>query len=209
MGDKHLLLLLDNFEQVTEAAPAVMEMLEASPDLKVLVSSRERLNLSGEREYPVPPLKLPDPNRLPSPEALSRYEAVELFVECARAVKPGFRLDENNAERVGKICWRLDGLPLAITLAAARIKLLPPQAMLERLNRRLEVLTGGARDASGRQKTLRGTLQWSYGLLSEPERRLFRRLGVFVGGCSLEAAEVVCSSSEESDAQILTPSPTP
>jgi predicted ATPase len=149
LGDKHLLLLLDNFEQVTEAAPAVMEMLEASPDLKVLVSSRERLNLSGEREYPVPPLKLPDPNRLPSPDALSRYEAVELFVECARAVKPGFRLDENNAERVGKICWRLDGLPLAITLAAARIKLLPPQAMLERQNRRSHSYTVKAIDRAG------------------------------------------------------------
>jgi predicted ATPase/DNA-binding CsgD family transcriptional regulator len=203
LSDKHLLLLLDNFEQVTEAAPALTELLQSCPDVKVLVSSREVLHLSGEHEYPVPPLKLPDPHRRPSPDVLSRYEAVELFVECARAVKPNFRLDEENAETVAEICRRLDGLPLAITLSAARSKLLPPQAMLERLNRRLEVVVGGPRDASARHKTLRGTLQWSYELLDERERVVFRRLGAFVGGCSLEAAETVCSSSEEPDEEIL------
>jgi predicted ATPase/DNA-binding NarL/FixJ family response regulator len=203
LSDKHLLLLLDNFEQVTEAAPALTELLVSCPDLKVLVSSRERLHLSGEHEYPVLPLKLPDPDRLPSPDALARYEAVELFVECARAVKPGFRLDEDNAKTVAQICVRLDGLPLAITLSAARSKLLPPQTMLERLNRRLEVVVGGPRDASARHKTLRGTLQWSYELLDERERLEFRRLGAFVGGCSLEAAEVVCCSSEEPGGEIL------
>ena len=203
LGDKHLLLVLDNFEQVAEAAPALTDLLRSCVDVKVLATSRERLHLSGEREYPVPPLKLPDPDLPPSPDALSRYEAVELFVERAEAVKPGFRLDVGNAEAVAEICRRLDGLPLAIKLAAARIKLLPPQVMVGRLNRRLEVLVGGVRDAPGRQKTLRATLQWSYELLSEPQRILFRRLGAFVGGCSLEAAWAVCGSSEESDAEIL------
>jgi predicted ATPase len=203
LSDKQLLLLLDNFEQVAEAAPALTGVLQSCPDVKVLVSSRERLHLSGEHEYPVPPLGLPDPDRPPSPAALSRYEAVELFVERAAAVKPNFRLEEENAEAVAEICRRLDGLPLAIKLAAARVKLLPPQAMVGRLNRRLEVLVGGTRDAPGRQKTLRGTLRWSYELLSEPERALLRRLGAFVGGCSLGAAEAVCSSSEEPEGEIL------
>jgi predicted ATPase len=130
LSDKQLLLLLDNFEQVAEAAPALTGVLQSCPDVKVLVSSRERLHLSGEHEYPVPPLGLPDPDRPPSPAALSRYEAVELFVERAAAVKPNFRLEEENAEAVAEICRRLDGLPLAIKLAAARVKLLPPQAMV-------------------------------------------------------------------------------
>jgi predicted ATPase len=143
LSDKHLLLLLDNFEQVVEAAPAITELLESCPALKVLVTSRERLHLSGEHEYPVPPLELPDPDRLPSLDALSHYEAVALFVERAQAVKLGFRLDEENAGAVAEICVRLDGLPLAIKLAAARSKLLSPQAKLRRLSRRLEVLTGG------------------------------------------------------------------
>jgi predicted ATPase len=188
LSDKQLLPLLDNFEHVAEAAPAVTELLTACPDLEVLVTSRERLHLSGEREYPVPPLRLPDLDRLPSPDALSRYDAVALFVERTQAVKPDFRLNEANAAAVAEICLRLDGLPLAIKLAAARIKLFSPQAMLERLDQRLEVLVGGARDAPARQKTLRATLEWSYELLSEPEQKLFRRLGVFAGGCSLEAA---------------------
>jgi predicted ATPase/DNA-binding CsgD family transcriptional regulator len=203
LGDNQLLLLLDNFEQVAEAAPALTELLQSCLDVKVLVTSRERLHLSGEHEYPVPPLGLPEPDRHPSPDALSRYDAVALFVERAEAVKPDFRLDAENAEAVAEICRRLDGLPLAIKLAAARVKLLPPQAMLGRLNRRLEVLVGGARDAPGRQKTLRGTLQWSYELLSEPERRLFSRLGVFVGGCSLVAAEAMRCSSDEPEEEIL------
>jgi len=177
LGDKKLLLLLDNFEHVAEAAPALTELLSACPDLKVLATSRERLHLSGEYEYPVPPLGLPDPKQLPSLDALFQYEAVALFVERAQAAKPSFRLDEENAAAVAQICVRLDGLPLAIVLAAARIKLLPPQAMLEGLDQRLEVLVGGARDAPGRHKTLRRTLQWSHELLSEPEQRLFRRLG--------------------------------
>ena len=204
LAEKHLLLLLDNFEQVVEAAPALTELLESCPEVKVLVTSREVLRLSGEREYPVPPLGLPDPELLPGPGALSGYEAVALFVERAEAVKPDFRLDESNAGAVAEICRRLDGLPLAIKLAAARLKLLPPRAMAGRLDRRLEVLTGGARDVPGRQKTLRGALQWSYELLDERERAVFRRLGAFVGGCSLEATEaVVCTPSEGPDTGIL------
>jgi predicted ATPase len=174
LSDKRLLLLLDNFEQVAEAAPALMALLLACPDLKVLVTSRERLHLSGEHEYPVPPLGLPDLVELPGPDALSRYEAVALFIERARAAKPDFRLDGANAAAVAELCVRLDGLPLAIKLAAARVKLLPPRAMVEQLHRRLEVLVGGAWDAPGRHKTLRGTLAWSHELLSEPEQRLFR-----------------------------------
>ena len=202
LSDKRLLLLLDNFEQVAEAAPAVTELLESCPDLKVLATSRERLCLSGEREYPVPPLGMPDPDQPSTPDALSRYEAVALFVERARAMKPDFGLGEENAA-VAEICLRLDGLPLAIKLAAARIKLLPPRAMLGRLHQRREVLIGGARDAPARQKTLRGTLEWSHGLLSESEQRLFGRLGVFAGGCSLGAAEAVCGAPEEPDGEVL------
>ena len=194
LSDKRSLLLLDNFEQVAEAAPVVAELLAACPDLGVLATSRERLRLSGEHEYPVPPLELPDPDRPTSADALSRCAAVALFVERARAAKPGFGLGEENAAAVAEICVRLDGLPLAIKLAAARVKVLPPRAMLERLHRRLEVLVGGARDAPARQETLRRTLEWSHELLSEPERRLYRRLGVFAGGCSLEAAEAVCGT---------------
>jgi non-specific serine/threonine protein kinase len=203
LSDKQLLLLLDNFEHVTEAAPAVTELLSARPDLEVLVTSRERLHVSAEHEYLVPPLRLPDPDRVPNPEALSRYDAVALFVERARAAKPDFRLGEANAAAVAEICVRLDGLPLAIKLAAARVKLLPPQAMLKRLHQPLEVLVGGARDAPTRQETLRGTLEWSYRLLGEPERRLLRGLGVFVGGCTLEAAEAVCGTPEESEGKLL------
>ena len=205
LSDKRLLLVLDNFEQVAEAAPAVAELLSACPDLKVLVTSRERLRLSGEHAYPVPPLRLPDLTQLSSSDAntVSRYEAVALFIERARAAKPDFRLDGANTAAVAELCVRLDGLPLAIVLAAARVKLLPPRAMLGQLHRRLEVLVGGARDAPERHKTLRETLQWSHKLLSEPERKLFRCLGVFVGGCSLEAARAVCNTSEGPEGELL------
>jgi predicted ATPase len=204
LSDKRLLLLLDNFEQVVEAAPVVSGLLEACLDLEVLITGRrERLRLSGEHEYPVPPLKLPDPDLPLDPNALGEYEAVKLFVERARAAKPGFRLDEENAGAVAQICVRLDGLPLAIVLAAARVKVLPPQAMLERLHRRLGVLVGGARDAPARHKTLRRTLEWSHELLSEQERRLFGRLAVFVGGCSLQAAQATCGTPEDSEGKLL------
>ncbi len=192
LREKRLLLVLDNFEQVVGAALQVAEVLAACPGLKVLVTSRVALRLSREHEYPVPPLALPDPRRLPPLDRLSQYEAVRLFIERAQAVKPDFAVTNENAPAVAEICHRLDGLPLAIELAAARVKLLPPRALLARLGHRLQVLTGGARDLPARQQTLRGAIDWSYRLLAPEEQALFARLAVFVGGRTLEAAEAVC-----------------
>ncbi len=191
LREKQLLLLLDNFEQVIPAAKAVSDLLSTARKLKVLVTSREVLHLRGEQDFPVPPLAVPNRKPLPPLERLTQYEAVRLFIERAQLVKPDFDITKENAPAVAEICYRLDGLPLAIELAAARVRLLPPEAMLKRLDSRLKLLTGGARDAHYRQQTLRGTIEWSYDLLSEAEQRLFRRLGVFVGGWTLEAAEVV------------------
>jgi predicted ATPase/class 3 adenylate cyclase/DNA-binding CsgD family transcriptional regulator len=188
------LLLLDNFEQVVNAALSVADLLADCPRLKVLVTSREGLHVRAEREFPVPALALPDSKHLPDLGALSQYEAVALFLERAQAVKPDFQMTNANAGAVADICIRLDGLPLAIELAAARLKLLPPQALLKRLSHRLLVLTGGSRDLPSRQHTLRNTIQWSYDLLTEREQRLFRWLSIFVGGCMLEAAAAVCSA---------------
>ena len=195
LREKALLLALDNFEQVTAAAPQVAELLANSPRLNVLATSRIPLHLRGEHEFAVPPLALPDIGHLPALESLSQYAAVELFIERAQAVKTGFSVDNENAPAVAAICVRLDGLPLAIELAAARIKLLAPQAMLRRLEDPLKFLTGGARDLSVRQQTLRGAIAWSYDLLDENEKRLFRRLAVFVGGFPLEAAAAVCDTN--------------
>jgi predicted ATPase len=192
LREKHCLLLLDNFEQVVAAAPALVELLQACLHLNLLVTSRAVLHISGEHEFPVPPLAVPDLKHLPDSEILSQYAAVALFVQRARAIKPDFRLTSANAPSIAEICIRLDGLPLAIELAAARIKLLSPQALLARLSHRLQVLTGGVRDAPVRQQTLRNTLAWSYDLLTPEEQRLFRRLAVFVDGCTLEAVEAVC-----------------
>ncbi len=189
------LLMLDNFEQVIVAAPLLLELLAACPHLKLLVTSREVLRVRGERTFPVLPLALPDPRRLPDLEALSRYGAVALFVERAREVAPSFRLTHTNAPLVAAICGRVDGLPLALELAAARLKLLPLQVLLERLEHRLTVLGGGPRDLPARQHTLRATLAWSYDLLSEEEQRLFRLLSVFVGGCALEAVVAVSETT--------------
>jgi len=186
-----VLLVLDNFEQVIAAAPLIAELLAACPQLTALVTSREALRLSGERVYPVPPLGLANPRALPPLDALARYAAVELFVQRAQAIKPDFQLTTENASAIAEICNRLDGLPLAIELAAVRIKLLSPPAMLARLERRLDFLTGGARDLPARQQTLRGAIAWSYDLLDEAEQRLFRGLSVFVGGCTLESVEAV------------------
>src|SRR6266487_1921856 len=197
LRDKHLLLLLDNFEQVLPAAPALVELLLACPALKILVTSRAVLHVEGEYEFAVPPLSLPDPLHLPAHEELLHYAAVALFVERAQTVKPNFVLSEDNASAVAQICIQLDGLPLALELAAARSKLLPPQALLGRLNRRLAVLTGGRQDAPTRQHTLRDTISWSYDLLNAEEQRCFRRLAIFVGGCTLEAAEAVCSAAAD------------
>lgn len=197
--DLHILLVLDNFEQLLPAAPLVAELLAVGPGLKVLVTSRIRLNLRAEHELPVPPLKVPLLTGPLTLEQLLENEAVRLFAERARAASPGFRLDAHNAEAVARICQRLDGLPLAIELAAARVKVLPPQAILDRLDERLKLLTGGSQDLPDRQKTLRSTLEWSYSLLQDQEKILHARLGVFVGGFGLEAAEAVCNPSGDLD----------
>jgi predicted ATPase/class 3 adenylate cyclase/DNA-binding CsgD family transcriptional regulator len=191
LREKHLLLLLDNFEQVVQAAPQVAALLVACPKLKIVVTSRMALHVRAEQEFAVPPLALPDPERLLGPVALAQYEAVALFIIRAQAVKPDFQVTNATAPAVAEICVRLDGLPLALELAAARIKLFPPHALLARLSHRLAVLTGGARDAPLRQQTLCNTLAWSYDLLDAQEQQLFRRLSVFAGGCSLEAVEAV------------------
>ena len=197
---KHLLLVLDNFEQVLEGAPVVAELLGTCPKLKVLATSRIPLKLYGEQEYPVPPLTLPDPRVMPPLEVLTQYEAVRLFVVRARAVKADFQVTNENAPAVAEICVRLDGLPLAIELAAARTRVLPPQKMLERLGNRLKLLKGGPRDLPTRQQTLRGTIDWSYELLGEEEKILFGRLSVFSGGRTLEAIEEICDPEGELEA---------
>jgi predicted ATPase len=192
---RRLLLVLDNFEQVVGAAPLLAELLGAAPGLVVLVTSRVVLRLSGEHEFPVPPLPVPPAGSSPDPEQLQRYASVGLFVERAHAAAPGFELTGGNAAAVAEICRRLDGLPLAIELAAAWARLLPPAALLARLGQRFSLLTGGARDLPERQRTLKNTLEWSYGLLPAAEQALFARLGVFAGPFSLPAAEAVGTDS--------------
>ncbi|HEX6207848.1 MAG TPA: tetratricopeptide repeat protein [Actinomycetota bacterium] len=197
LANREVLLILDNFEQVTPAASTVGEILGATDRVKVLATSREPLHLAGEREYPVPPLELPDPSHPPPLEALPRYEAVQLFIQRASAVQPSFTVTEENASAVVEICARLDGLPLAIELAAARVKLLSPEELLKRLDQRLSVLASSARDLPERQRTLRGAIAWSYDLLDDRERGFFRRASVFMGGFTLESAEEVCNSDGE------------
>ena len=189
-----MLLLLDNFEQVLGAAPAVTELLAGAPGLKVLATSRAPLGLYGEHVFPVPPLTLPDLKSPPPLERLRQYEAVRLFVDRARALKPDFKVTNESAPAVAEICVRFDGLPLAIELAAARITILPPRAMLQRLTSRLKLLTGGARDLPERQRTLRATIEWSFALLDQGEQLLFGRLAVFSGGRTLEAIEAICDA---------------
>jgi predicted ATPase len=181
----------------------VAELLAMGPQLKIAVTSRAALHVYGEHEFPVTPLALPDPRSLPSVETLSNYSAIELFAQRAAAVKPGFKITRENAPAVAEICARLDGLPLAIELAAARVKLLPPSAMRTRLESRLQLLTGGARDLPARQQTLRAAIDWSYDLLSAPEQKLLRRLSVFVGGCTLEAIEAVCDTKGDLGLDLL------
>ena len=191
------LLVLDNFEQVIEAASAVAALLSAAVGLRFLVTSRGPLRIRGEQEFPVPPLDLPDPAEVPSPKDLTRFGAVALFVERAMAIDPHFALNEENMPAVVEICRRLDGLPLAIELAASRLRLLSPTAMLERLDRALPFLSGGSRDLPDRQRTLRGAIGWSYDLLSPAVAGLFRRLCVFAGGFTIAAAEAVCDPEGE------------
>ncbi len=198
-----MLLLLDNFEHLVSAAPLVAQLLTPGPNLKVVVTSQAPLHVYGEHEFPVPPLALPDPRSIPPLEVLSRLPAIALFAARARAVKHEFALTKENAPVVAAICARLDGLPLAIELAAARIKLLSPSAMLARLEGRLNLLTGGARDLPSRQQTLRGTVDWSYSLLNAAEQTLFRRLSVFAGGCTLEAVEAVCDTKGDLGLDVL------
>jgi predicted ATPase/class 3 adenylate cyclase len=194
LSERRVLLVLDNFEQVLGAAPTVTELLAGAPGLKVLATSRAPLGLYGEKEYAVPPLSVPDVRHLPDLKTLSQYEAVRLFIERAKSAKADFEVTDDSAPAVAEICVRLDGLPLAIELAAARIKMLPPRAMLHRLGSRLKLLTGGARDLPERQRTLRGTIEWSHALLDEGERTLFGRLAVFSGGRTLEAIEAICDA---------------
>jgi predicted ATPase/DNA-binding winged helix-turn-helix (wHTH) protein len=198
-----ILLLLDNFEHLLPAAPVVADILAMGPNLKILVTSRAALHVYGEHEFPVPPLGMPDALSKPSLEVLAKYPAVALFLERAVAAKPDFELTRENASVVTEICARLDGLPLAIELAAARVKVLSPSSMLTRLASRLQLLTGGARDLPQRQQTLRAAMDWSYDLLNAAEQKLFRRLSVFVGGCTLEGTEAVCDTKGDLDLDLL------
>src|SRR5919107_1637370 len=199
LSEKTFLLVLDNFEHVVEAAPEVADLLGPCPGLTVLATSRVSLRVRGEREYPVSPLPVPDPTRMPEAEEVARTPAAELFVERATEASPAFELTEKNAAAVAAICWRLDGLPLALELAAAQARFLGPTALLSRLDKALSA--GGARDLPERQRTMRATLDWSHGLLSQGEKALFRRLSVFAGGFTLEAAEEVCASEGGVDAE--------
>jgi predicted ATPase/transcriptional regulator with XRE-family HTH domain len=198
---RRLVLVLDNFEQILAAAAVADTLVRACPRLSILVTSRAPLQVRSEHEYPVPPLALPDSRRSFTPEALARYGAVALFVERATAIKPDFVLNNANAPVVAEVCARLDGLPLAIELAAARIRLLSPEAILPRLAHGLTLLTGGRRDLPPRQQTLRGAIAWSYDLLPAAKQRLFRRLSVFIGGATLDAAEAVCHDDPKSRAE--------
>ncbi len=201
--DQSMLLVLDNFEHLISAATVVSRLLGVGPHLKVVVTSQAPLHVYGEREFPVPPLTLPDLKSFPALEVLSRLSAIALFVERASALKHEFVLTRDNGPTVAAICTRLDGLPLAIELAAARIKLLSPSDMLARLECSLKLLTGGARDLPTRQQTLRGTVDWSYSLLNAAEQTLLRRLSVFRGGCTLEGVESVCDTRGDLGLDVL------
>ncbi len=208
LHDRRVLLVLDNFEQVLDAAPVVADLLARCPLLKVLVTSRALLRLQGEQQYPVLPLALPPlgddpPSHLDNPSQVMDYSAVQLFVQRARRVKPDFALSPPNMQAVAHICHHLDGLPLALELAAARVHLLPPTALLQRLTPGLALLTGGPRDLPARQRTMRAAIDWSYELLDDEERRLYRRLAVFVGGFTLEAAAAVAGHGETAPDDLL------
>ncbi len=183
LQDRNLLLLLDNFEHIVESAPQITVLLAECPDLTVLVTSRVVLNVSGEFELPVAPLPLPDDLSIAAPEDIEKNAAAALFIQRARAVNPSFNVTPGNVSAIVEICRRLDGLLLAIELAAARTRVLQPQGLLTRLDRSLPFLTGGPRDVPERQRTLRDTIAWSYDLLGPDEQRLFRSLAVFRGGC--------------------------
>jgi predicted ATPase/DNA-binding XRE family transcriptional regulator len=199
LRERTMLLVLDNFEQVVTAAPLVTDLLMACPQLKVLATSRVPLHVRGEHECMVCPLAVPDPAHLPDLQTVAQYPAVALFVARAQQVKADFALTAATAPAIADICARLDGLPLAIELAAAHVRVFPPQALLARLSRRLELLTAGPQDLPMRQRTLRATIDWSYGLLTTQERVLFARLSVFMGGATLEAIEAICNPEGDLD----------
>lgn len=203
LREKRCLLVLDNFEQVVNAAPQLSDLLEACPHVKLLVTSREVLHLRAEHQFSAPPLALPDSKQLPDEQALAHIAAVELFLQRAQAIRSDFHLTPGNATAIAEVCLRLDGLPLALELAAARVKVFTPQALLARLDRRLQFLTGGALDLPERQRTLRNTIEWSYELLSVEEQRLFWRLAVFAGGATLEAIEAVTVALGDDPGRIL------
>jgi predicted ATPase/class 3 adenylate cyclase/DNA-binding CsgD family transcriptional regulator len=197
LRDRQMLLVLDNFEQVIDAALLVRELLDTASELKILVTSRSTLRLAGEHEFAVPPLTLPDRAHLPAIERLLHYESIQLFVERTQAIRPSFALDAENAAVVAEVCQQLDGLPLAIELAAARSRLFAPQALLARLSRPLDLLTSGLRDAPTRHQTLRATIDWSYALLTPHEQAIFTQLAVFASGCTLAAAESVITLPDQ------------
>jgi predicted ATPase/DNA-binding XRE family transcriptional regulator len=201
LREKKFLLVLDNFEHVAEAAPEVVDLLSSCLNLSVLVTTRAPLRVRGEREYPVSPLAVPDPNRMPEAEEVAKSPAAGLFIKRAEEASGAFELTQANAAAVAAICWRLDGLPLALELAAAQTRFLGPTALLSRLDQALQ--TGGARDLPERQRTMRNTLDWSHELLHEPERKLFRRLSVFAEGFTLEAAENVCAAGTLEAEEVL------
>ena len=198
-----MLLVLDNFEHLMPGTATVADLMATGSNLKLLITSRAALHVYGEHEFPVPPLELPDSRSPRTVETLSQCPAIELFLERAKAAKPDFELNRDNAIAVSEICTRLDGLPLAIELAAARIKVLSPASMLARLASRLQLLTGGAHDLPQRQQTLRAAMDWSYDLLNEAEQKLFRRLSIFVGGCDLEGVEAVCDTKGDLQLELL------
>ncbi|MFN8539142.1 MAG: tetratricopeptide repeat protein, partial [Thermomicrobiales bacterium] len=202
LADRHHLFVLDNFEQVLPAATLVADLLAHSSRLTILATSRAPLHLSGEHEFSVPPLALPDPRRTLDAATVAGADAVALFLQRAAMVAPAFRLTDQNAPLVAEICLRLDGLPLALELAAARLKFLTPQEVLARLKRRFTLLIGGGRDLPDRQRTLRETVAWSYGLLAAAEQAHLRRLAVFNGGCTLEAATAILAATTGHDADL-------
>ena len=199
LREKQPILVLDNFEHLLPAATILSSILTRCPRLKVLVTSRAVLHLAAEHEYAVPLLPVPTPGHLPDLNALSRYDAIRLFLQRAQAVKPDFHLNEQNAASIAAICSRLDGLPLAIELAAARVRLFPPQIVLDQLSHRLRFLTGGPVDVPAKHQTLRGAIEWSYSLLEPEQQALFARLSVFAGDWTFEAAEAVCNPDGASD----------
>lgn len=204
LRSKKSLLIFDNCEHLVEACARLADaLLKVGPNLRIIATSREGLRLVGEVVWRVPSLSVPDPLKGPAAESLTQYESVRLFVDRGAAVKPGFRVTPQNGPAVAQICWRLDGIPLAIELAAARVNVLSPEQISDRLNDRFRLLTGGSRTALPRHQTLQAAVEWSYDLLSEKEKKLFDRLSVFSGGFTMEAAEEVCSGDGVEKSEVL------